>query len=117
MDKWMEMPPLELNEYLQKNYKIEIPPAIHTADDLKHAAELLAKYSSLYSYFSQMALTSKILKRNLKAEKKDKQQINDALSREEIFGMYADLLKQAYNTISRMVTIKLAVNEELKMKY
>ena len=113
----MEMPPLALNQYLQENYKIEIPEAMHTAEDLKKAGELLSKYSSLYAYFSQMALTAKIMKRNLKAEKKDRQMINDALSREEIFSLYADLLKQAYNTISRMVTIKLAVNEELKMKY
>ena len=113
----MEMSPMDLNAFLQKSYRIEIPEAINNADDLKKAGELLSKYSSLYSYFSQMALTAKIMKRNYKAEKADKNIVNDALSREEILSLYADLMKQSYNTISRLITIKLAVNEELKFKY
>ena len=111
----LEMDPLDLIGYLQSHYKITIPAAINTTKELEESGKLLSKFSSCYSFFSQLALHAKIIKRKVKAEKAEKNIINDAMSREEIFSTYADLMKQAYSATSRMVTIKMEVNNELKM--
>ena len=40
--------------------------------------------------------------------------MEDALTREEIFTNYAEIMKAAYQAASRMITVKQEINEELK---
>ena len=44
----------------------------------------------------------------------DKFTVEDALTREEIFTNYAEIMKAAYQAASRMITVKQEINEELK---
>ena len=60
-----------------------------------------------------MAITAKVKKRHIKRNDGSKRDAEDALSREEIFNTYAEIMKTAYNAISRMITIKQQINEEL----
>lgn len=92
-----------------------IPISIDTVEDMAEAGKLLGKYASWYSYLMSMSLAAKLKKRALKQEKADKKEIEDALSREEVFSSYADIVKASYNAISRMFTVKQQINDELKM--
>lgn len=109
------MDPEELRESVAAQFPVKIPVSIETVDDMTRAGKLLGCYTSWYSYLTGMALAAKLRKRALKQAKADKKEIEDALSREEIFDSYADITKQAYNAISRMFTVKQEINNELKM--
>ena len=107
--------PMELMNIISDRCRLEIPPSIDTVEEMEMAGKLLSKCMSEYSYFTNMALMAKLRKRMLKRMKVPKEEVEDALSREEIFMNYADIMKFAYNTVSRMITVKQQVNDELRM--
>lgn len=109
------MPPEQLLMEMHENFKTTIPISIETIRDMENAGRLLGRYASEYSYLSNMAMLAKLKKRTLKQDKADKKIIEDALSREEIFSNFADIAKSSYNAISRMITVKQQINDELKM--
>ena len=61
-----------------------------------------------------MAQIARMRKRALKRSGADKFTVEDALTREEIFTNYAEIMKAAYQAASRMITVKQEINEELK---
>ena len=111
----LRMEPLELLEYLVGEFTIEIPVSIDSVEDLNTAGILLGRCASNYSFLTTQAMMAKLVKRNLKLEKADKVEIEKALSREEIFTMFADMAKTSYNAISRMITVRSQATEEMKM--
>ena len=111
----LEMPPEALQNYIQAEFTITIPVSIETTEDLRDAIEILGKATSFFSFLSNAALYAKLQKRKLKREKADKEMVEDALAREEIFTNAAGVAKAVYNGVSRMVTIKQMLNSELKM--
>lgn len=115
VDDIMSMEPKDLMEYLVGNFSINIPTSITTAEDLRMAAEILSRSYSYYSFLSNMRLTAKMQKRALKRQKESSEEIEKMLMREELFEMQAGIAKHAYDTVSRMVTIKQQINQELKM--
>lgn len=114
-NEMMEMPSKELFDYIEQNYMLRIPPSIESVEDMMEASKILSQANAYYSYFTNKALATKITKRNMKRNKASKEDIEDILSKEEIFANAADLSKAAYNTISRMITVKQQINYELKM--
>lgn len=109
------MEPEILRAAVATQFPVFIPMSIESVEDMAEAGHLLGRYASWYSYLTGMALAAKLRKRALKQEKADKKAVEDALSREEIFTSYADIVKSAYSAISRMFTIKQEINNELKM--
>lgn len=109
------MDPEALRETVAAQFPVYIPVSIESVGDMTEAGQLLGRYASWYSYLTGMALAAKLRKRTLKQDKADKKAVEDALSREEIFESYADIVKSAYSAISRMFTIKQEINNELKM--
>lgn len=105
----------KLIEYLDKNFKAEIPVNIDSIDAMQHAGRLLGICTSNYSFLSSMAIRAKTIKRTLKKTGADKQNVDEALAREEIFSIYADIAKMTYNAVSRMITVKQQINDELHM--
>ena len=111
----MSMEPIDLAEYLLLNFQIDIPPSITTVEDLEEASRILAKASTYYSFLSGMRLTARMQKRTLKRQKESQNEIEKMLAREEAFETQAQIAKTAYDTVSRMVTIKQQINQEMKM--
>jgi hypothetical protein len=114
-NEMLEMDPAQLHEVVSQMVEFEMPDFISDIDHMRMAGELLGKLASMYSYLSSMALLAKIKKKELKAEKADKKLIDDALSREEIFSGFAENVRLSYNAISRMITVKQQINEEMKL--
>ena len=110
----MQLDPFDLLEYLQTETTVTIPTQLETVDDMRAAGELLGRCASLYSWLAALAMQAKLLKKSAK-HNGDKDAFETALSREEVFNTFADLTKMNYQAISRMLTIKTQINEELKM--
>lgn len=113
IEEIFSMPPEDLIQIVAEYFQVEIPPYVDTIEDMEQAGRLLGQCASNYSYLLNMAMTAKIRKRHIKRDGESKQSAEDALSREEIFNTYAEIMKTAYNAISRMITIKQQINEEL----
>ena len=111
----LSMEPSVLQDYLTDNFSIQIPLAIVTVADLEAASRVLSQAYSYYSFLVSMKMAARVQKRELQAQKESKKEITLMLSREETFEAQAAIAKQAYDTVSRMVTIKQQINQEMKM--
>lgn len=114
MEELLSMPPEELMAAASNRFKLDLPPSIDTVDNLNKLAKLMSKSISEYSYLINMAQIARMRKRALKCSGADKFTVEDALTREEIFTNYAEIMKAAYQAASRMITVKQEINEELK---
>ena len=114
MEELLSMPPEELMAAASNRFKLDLPPSIDTVDNLNKLAQLMSKSISEYSYLINMAQIARMRKRALKRSGADKFTVEDALTREEIFTNYAEIMKAAYQAASRMITVKQEINEELK---
>lgn len=114
MEELLSMPPEELMTAASNRFKLDLPPSIDTVDNLNKLAKLMSKSISEYSYLINMAQIARMRKRALKRSGADKFTVEDALTREEIFTNYAEIMKAAYQAASRMITVKQEINEELK---
>ncbi len=110
-----KMAPEELIKYLNKLCSFNTPASIETVDDMKEAAKLLGQLGPLYSYLSNMEMTANVQKRFLKKDKDKKELYDSAITREYIFSSYVEQVKMLYNTVSRMLTIKNQIAQELRM--
>lgn len=114
MEELLSMPPEELMAAASNRFKLDLPPSIDTVDNLNKLAKLMSKSISEYSYLINMAQIARMRKRALKRSGADKFTVEDALTREEIFTNYTEIMKAAYQAASRMITVKQEINEELK---
>ena len=114
MEELLSMPPEELMAAASNRFKLDLPPSIDKVDNLNKLAKLMSKSISEYSYLINMAQIARMRKRALKRSGADKFTVEDALTREEIFTNYAEIMKAAYQAASRMITVKQEINEELK---
>lgn len=113
-EELLNMPPEELMNAAAKKFVLDLPPSIDTIDNLNKLAKLMSKSISEYSYLLNMAQMARMRKRMLKRMRAGKDEIEDAMTREEIFENYAEIMKAAYQAASRMITVKQQINEELK---
>ena len=107
--------PMELAQVLLRQFQVEIPPYIETADELNEAQSVISRSVSNYAFLDSMAQLIKMTKRVRKREGADKKEIEDLLSKEVIFSRLADQCKTAYQATSRLVTVRQLVLEELHM--
>lgn len=107
--------PFVFAEKLKSEYLFYLPETIENADDLLEAGRLLGKIANSYSYLVQLSSLAKINVRKLKREKKNKDEIDDAIDRKDSINNTVEAVKMQYNAISRLITVKQQINEELKM--
>ena len=111
----LSMKPKELAIWLEENYACDIPTIIETLDDLKNAGILLGKLTNIYSFIMSMATFAKLSVRDSKRAGLTKDEINDCIDRRDILDNYAATVKMQYTAISRMITVKKQIDEEMKM--
>ena len=110
----MAMSPLKLAEWLAGNFKIDIPQEILTPEDMENASRVLLKLSSWYAYLNTLLALAKTMKREAK-RKGDKEAFEDMVDRQEVLQHINDIIKQSYSAISRAVTIRIEVGQELRL--
>ena len=133
------MEPIELINWLNKEFEISLPLNLETIDQMREAGQLLSKTINIYSYLMSMSSYAKIAVREkkresdkcskeLKANKdktleeeltlkanKAKLEYENMVDRKEAIENAADIANKQYNAISRMITVKKEINTELQM--
>lgn len=107
--------PYKLMELFQAEYNFDIPETLDSVEDLKHAGRLLGQLANTYSYIAQLSVYAKISVRTAKRNKEDKNSVDDAIDRKAVIETFAETIEMQYRAVSRMLTIKQQINEELKM--
>lgn len=115
-----KMEPVAMAEWLSTFYGEPIPDSIETLEDMERAGRLLPALTNSWSYLTEISAYSKILVRQAKrkvdkSNPKTKEEYEDMVDRQYIIQLAVDILKQKYNTVSRMITTKQEINSELKM--
>lgn len=111
----LTLPPEQLAIWLNQNYLEQIPITVETVDDLRHAGTLLGTLANTYSYVKSIATFAALAVKEAKRKKQEKTIIDDAISRRDILDTFADTLKIQYNAISRMITVKKQIDDEMRM--
>lgn len=106
--------PKELLERISTDFDMGIPEMIVTIEDMKKAGELLSKFTAYYNYFMNMVLIMNTYKKELQRAG-DKYAAADTAEKEHILSEYAAMCKSNYQAVSRIVTIRQQIMDELKM--
>lgn len=121
--------PFELLDWAKENFSYEVPSGINSVSDMGRVGTLLGMLTNEYSYLisltTELALYSKMAKLNVPTkpknaddmpyyiEKKEEAEIME--QRKKVIECFANMLKQQYNAVSRMLTVYSQTQEELKM--
>ena len=107
------MPVDDLIIYLNKLCTFDIPKRVETIEDMQQASNILGRIGPIYAWLINMEMRANINKRRLK--KDNKEDYEKALIQEAVFSAFGKQVNIIYNTVSRMVTIKQQINQELRM--
>ena len=121
--------PFELLDWAKENFSYAVPSGLNSVSDMGRVGTLLGMLTNEYSYLvsltTELALYSKIAKLNVPTkpknaddmpyyiEKKEEAEIME--QRKKVVECFANMLKQQYNAVSRMLTVYSQTQEELKM--
>ena len=139
IEELLIMKPIELTNWLNEEFKIELPDSLEDVEQMKEAGKLLSKTINTYSYLMSMASYAKIAVREKKRDSdkyskalkqnkdkeleedlialsnKAKSEYEDMVDRKESIENAADIANKQYQAISRMITVKKEINTELQM--
>lgn len=108
------MDPEELNSILLKTFVKPIPISIENIEDMNTAGRLMASLTNDYSYLSGVLSSLKISAKIAKSQG-SKVEYNEMVMRRDCVDIIVDIVKQQYSALSRLITIKQEINNELKM--
>lgn len=111
----LTLDPADLLVWLNDNFLENIPTSVTNIEDLKRSGELLGKLTNIYSYLNSLSLFAKLKVREAKKDKTNKEEIDKAIDRRDIITSYAETIKCQYNAVSRMVTVKKQIDDEMRM--
>lgn len=106
--------PEELNRILTKEYLVFIPTNIESAADMSTAGSMLGKLTNNYAYLMAALSYFKIWVKQCK-QYKSKEEAELMMMRRDCIQTACDVIKQQYNAISRMITVKQEINNEFRM--
>ena len=128
----LESEPEKIAEWLEDKFTYEVPAKIETMEDMEHVSELMSAIMNSYSYISNLTVRITIFCNSLKAEcgikpdanasREEKEKYRKAKAEYEkmslkrrILEQRQDILNKEYHCLSRKVTIKSNVDNELHM--
>ena len=107
--------PFELIEAMQMGAFLDyIPGKIETPEDMDKIACLLPTIVNKYSFLMSILSSLKVSIRNEKRDG-DKKKAEDLIDKQTILSNAVDILKMQQKTLSRIITIKQMVNDEMNM--
>lgn len=114
VDKLLDMDPMDFMKWAINEFHLEIPTDIEAIDNASLVGELLAKSSNQYSYLCELQGMFKILARDA-GRKGDKKLKEDIIDKNTLIDEVGKGIKQQYQTLSRMITVRYMDLEESKM--
>ena len=114
IEQYLQMNPHELAQILNDTFIYDVPESVDTVDDMSTIGKMLSNTSNQYAFLNSLLSFSKIQCRELK-RLNVKRSYEDAVDRKEAITNITEAVKIRYKTLSRMITIKQEINNELKM--
>lgn len=111
--KYLQMDPLELVETLSNDVKFTIPDNVETRDNQSLATSTITKATAYASYFTEMEMKAKLLKRTAKANK-DKEEADRLLGVEEVFKSFKEISKMQIENVAKIMTLKRLELDEMR---
>lgn len=114
----LAMDPTALQNWLATEFELEVPlkTEISTIEDMKYAEKMIAVLTNRLSYLSSLGVYAKIAVRAAKRKGKEaKEEHEDMVDRQIAINAAEESIKQKYNAISRMITVKQEINKEIYM--
>ena len=112
----LNMTPIDLAMWLEKEYASTLPSNIDSMEEMKKVNTQLSRLANSYSFVMQLLTYTKIQVRQEKRKgKENKENYEDMIDRRDTLQNTADILKMQYQTLSRMITVKKEINDELRM--
>lgn len=115
-----EMDSFSFLRWLKGSFPVTVPESIETIEDMDSASKLMLKLSAEYSYINELAAYAKVYTRGLKrlVDKEDPQSkdfYEDMVDKKDAIDGKMKAIHQAYQGISRAITVKMENNSELRM--
>lgn len=130
-DELKNITPEDLLGFLEEHFTYEIPIGIESEIAMRKAGNMLGKLTNSYSYLASLLASLSVYTKELKqkcpnkpkgndvwelAEYTDKKKAyEDMALRKSLVEQYLDIIRHQYNCISRMITVKIEADRELKM--
>lgn len=107
--------PQVLLSELRRDFTVVLPEKIESTEEMWSAQKLLSKLGAQYAFLMAATVEVKEKKRRMKREKADKTEVDVMMEREDLLSTYSEMAKANYNAVSRMVSIRQAVYDELRL--
>lgn len=105
--------PLELVDWLENEFVVEIPKNLDSVEQMKWAENLLSQFGSQIVYLDYLVSYAKIELRNARRNKLEKEKIEDCIDKKENIERALEGVKALQSAVSRMVTTRQEINKEL----
>lgn len=109
----LEKEPLELVEWLEGEFVINIPKNLDSVEQMEVAEELLSRFGSQIVYLDYLLSYAKLYLREARRDKRDKNFIDDCVDKKENIERALEGVKALQSAVSRMVTTRQEINREL----
>lgn len=111
----LDMDPINLAYSMAEAYYIDIPTQIDDIESMEKAGIMLGDLTNKYSYLLSLLVVLKVYVRQAKKEK-EKEKYEELIAKRDTIQDVADMVKQQYNAISRMISTKSEINREINMQ-
>ena len=114
----LSMSPKSLQIWLDNEFELTkpLPTEISSIEDLENAEKLISILTNRLAYLSSLGVFAKIAVRDAKRlGKEHKEKWEDMVDRQTAINTAEETVKQKYNAISRMITVKQEINKEIYM--
>lgn len=105
----------ELNDWLFRAFPCEVPTCIDSLDEFVRAGNLLGELTNKYTYLASILSFLRIEVKNEKRKNSKSKEAEEMLIRRDSVQLVFDVVKQQYSAVSRIITVKQEINNELKM--
>lgn len=109
-----DMEPIILANTLASKYCVDIPTDINDYVAMTKAGSMLGQLTNSYSYLISILTVMKVIVRQTKRNG-TKEDYETMVARRDVIQDITDLVKQQYQAISRMITVKQEINKEMQM--
>lgn len=109
----LEASSMDLYEWYLINFQKEIPRSDEI--DLLEIGNLLSEVGNYFTYFSSMHSILDSMVKEMKLHKESSDKCKELMIKRDILGTFEEQSKFTYNAISRICTMKIEANNELKM--
>lgn len=113
---YLELPPNELLKVLSDTFIIDIPEDFESIEVLRGVSTMMSEAVNQYSFLVQLYCFAKLKTRQAKRlGASAKTEYEDLVDRKEIIKNVLDAVLLRYKVLSRMLTAKQEINNELNM--